>query len=456
LVTVWAMRKKLNMSCKKTLLLAIVICSISVIAGCARYNNQGSSNQGPSNQGPSNPEVNSRAANISPIVLVSSENGVAAEPALAAASDGGVYVTWIEHRDQQADVMFAHIGPDSKTPETAIRVNPEAGNATAWRGDPPTIAVAPDGTIYVGWTSRVKAPSGHAANIVLSASRDGGKSFAKPVKVNDDQKPAVHGMHSLAVGADGHVYVAWLDERNIPQPEPSAKPGGHHHHTESNREVFVTSSVDGGRTFAPNQRAAVDVCPCCKTAIAVGTDRRVYLAWRQVLQGDFRHISVASSIDGAQTFSSPVIVSDDQWALNGCPVSGATLSAGTNGILNVLWYAEGQKGKPGLYTSQSNDGGRTFSPRELVAASSAHGTPVLLNGGNVYSAVWEGENHDGVAQVMTTKMNNGQKKLMDLVISGDGHLPAAVLSGDRLFVTFVKNVNDHPGVVVTSALKTDL
>ena len=434
------------MSCAKTLLFVFVICSVSVTTSCARHNNQGSSNA----------ELNSRAANIGPIVRVSSENGTAAEPALAAAGDGGVYVVWIEHHDQEADVMFAHFSPDSKTQEPAIRVNPESGMATAWRGDPPTIAVAPDGTIYVGWTTRAQSPSGHATNIVLSASSDRGKSFAKPVKVNDDQKPAVHGMHSLAVGADGHVYMAWLDERNIPQPEPSASAEGHHNHAESNREVFVTSSTDGGRTFAPNRRAAVDVCPCCKTALALGTDRRVYLSWRQVLPGDFRHIALASSTDDAQSFSPPVIVSDDQWVLNGCPVSGATLSAGTDGLLSVLWYAEGEKGQPGLYTSRSSDGGRTFTPRELVAAGSAHGTPVLLSGGTFFSAVWEGANHDGVAQVMTTKMKGGQKRLMDLVISGDGHLPAAVLNGDRLFITFVKNINDHPGVVVTSALMKDL
>ncbi|MDX6710704.1 MAG: hypothetical protein QOH96_1720 [Blastocatellia bacterium] len=434
------------MSCAKTLLFVFVICSVSVTTSCARHNNQGSSNA----------ESNSRAANIGPIVRVSSENGIAAEPALAAAGDGGVYVVWIEHRDQEADVMFTHFSPDSKTQEPAIRVNPESGMATAWRGDPPTIAVAPDGTIFVGWTTRAQSPFGHATNIVLSASSDRGKSFAKPVKVNDDQKPAVHGMHSLAVGADGHVYMAWLDERNIPQPEPSASAEGHHNHAESNREVFVTSSTDGGRTFASNRRAAVDVCPCCKTALAVGTDRRVYLSWRQVLPGDFRHIALASSTDDAQTFSSPVIVSDDQWVLNGCPVSGATLSAGTEGIISVLWYAEGEKGQPGLYTSRSSDGGRTFTPRELVAASSAHGTPVLLSGGTFFSAVWEGANHDGVTQVMTTKMKDGQKRPMDLVISGDGHLPAAVLNGDRLFVAFVKNINDHPGVFVTSALKKDL
>lgn len=211
-----------------------------------------------------------------------------------------------------------------------VRVNTQPGTATAWRGDPPTVAVAPDHTVFVGWTARVEAESGHATNIYLSSSRDRGQTFSAAVKVNDDTKPAVHGMHSLAIGSDGRIYVAWLDERNIKPMKDmkmEAKTAGHH--MESNREVFLASSADGGRTFTTNQQIASDVCPCCKTALASGPEGRVYLSWRQVLPGDFRHIAVASSADGGKTFSKPVIVSDDQWMIKGCPVSGAALAAGS-------------------------------------------------------------------------------------------------------------------------------
>ena len=67
------------------------------------------------------------------------------------------------------------------------------------------------------------------------------------MKVNDDKAPNAHGMHSLAVAKDGRIYAAWLDERNVHQPKPSTKAEGHH--MESNRDVYLSYSTDGGRTF---------------------------------------------------------------------------------------------------------------------------------------------------------------------------------------------------------------
>ena len=131
-------------------------------------------------------------------------------------------------------------------------------------------------------------------------------------------------MHSLAVAKDGRIYVGWLDERNIHKPKPSTKAEGHH--MESNRDLFIAHSTDGGRTFSPNRKVASEACPCCKTALAVANDGTLYAGWRQVLPGSFRHIAVMSSTDGGASFSSPVIVSDDRWMIQGCPVSGPSLS----------------------------------------------------------------------------------------------------------------------------------
>jgi hypothetical protein len=198
------------------------------------------------------------------------------------------------------------------------------------------------------------------------------------VKVNDDQIQVGHGLHSLAVAAGGRVYLAWLDERNVAKPRVEATSVGHKHE-EPNSEVFVATSTDGGRSFAPNRRVASDVCPCCKTSLAVGPDARLYVSWRQVLPGSFRHIAVASSSDGGSTFSGPAIVSDDRWKLDGCPVSGAALAL-DQGSLRVVWYAEGDAGPAGLYTSESRDGGKSFAPRQLVREAKVRGTPVLIAG----------------------------------------------------------------------------
>jgi len=368
---------------------------------------------------------------------VSAENSDAAEPAIAAGPNGATYVAWVDHRaNREADVMLAQVDSSGKI-LAPVRVNPVAGKATAWRGDPPTLAVSRDGTVYIGWTARVDPESPHATDIYLSSSNDGGRTFAS-VKVNDDSRPAVHGMHSLALTEDGRIYLAWLDERNVSQPHPSAKAEGHH--MESNRDVFMTSSTDGGRTFLPNQKVAVDACPCCKTAIATAPDHRVYLSWRQVLPGNFRHIAVASSSDEGKTFSQPQIVSDDRWVLAGCPVSGPAISANSDGSIRLIWYSEGSAGASGLYWSESRDGGKTFSPRNTFAQGQMMGSPVLVSNRVVWAT-----NKSGVTQVATATLDREGKVTPD---SGEasGELPAAAATQNNLFVAFVSKIQDQRSI----------
>jgi hypothetical protein len=383
---------------------------------------------------------------------LSTNDAGASEPAVAAGMDGTVYVVWIEHRGKDADVMLKRLNNTGESLSDPIRINPQPGQATAWRGDQPTIAIAPDGTVYVGWTGRAQAGSGTSPDIYLSASRDGGKVFAAPVKVNDDQRPNDHGMHSLAVASDGRVYVAWLDERNV-EPEPAAdmkmKGSSSGHHMESNRELFFSSSQDGGRSFSPNRSLAKDVCPCCKTKLAVGKDGRIYVSWRQVLPGDFRHIAVSSSSDQGSTFAKAAIVSDDEWVLKGCPVSGAALSVEADGTLRVLWYAGGDKGERGIYSAESRDGGQTFSSRQLVAAGAARGTPVLLRDrDHATTGVWQ-DGEGTQAQILTARFAAAitPKRL------GTGELPAIAATNDQVFIVYVAGESGKQAIWLISAEK---
>jgi hypothetical protein len=393
-------------------------------------------------------------------VRVSSDNSDAAEPAIAAAPDGAVYIAWVDHHGKEADVLVARTDQLGERPGSATRVNPVSGQATAWRGDPPTVAVAPDGTVYVGWTARVDSSRGQGDDLYLSSSADNGHTFGKPVKVNDDDKPVAHGMHSLAIGNDRNVYVAWLDERNsAPTPVHSAIEGtGAKHHMESNREVFFAVSVDAGGSFGRNQRIAGDVCPCCKTALAVGTDGRVYLSWRQVLPGDFRHIAIASSIDKGATFSEPVIVSDDRWAIGGCPVSGAGLGIAQDGSLRVVWYTEGDAGPPGLYWSESRDGGHSFSAREPLAPGSfAKGTPSVVRGeAGKLVAVWEEDAEGSEPRVVLRDAGARQTEARPIALVGNGELPVAAVGAGKVVVTYLAKSGDHRGVWVQAMSLDDL
>ncbi len=355
---------------------------VAAIVGCTKY--AGS----PTNSSTESIEPDTSA------IRVSAADTDSAEPGIASGPDGTLYVVWVVHIEKtRADVMLQRFDKNGRTLGTAVRVNLEAGQAKAWRGDPPTIVVSPSGEIYIGWTAKIDgAKSGNI--LYLSVSRDGGASFELPVKVNDDTEPASHGMHSMAVGQSGNIHFAWLDERYLNSKKERAEtynrdhdsvpqPAAFFHHKpaeeerEPNAEVFTAVSTDGGRTFSANKRIADDVCPCCKTTVLAGVGGEIYIAWRQVEPGDFRHIAVARSTDGGKTFAPAVIVSDDRWQLIACPISGAALSL-VGGILRIAWFTAGEAGARGLYIAQTRDVGKTFSPRRLVAESSISGTPVLL------------------------------------------------------------------------------
>ena len=377
------------------------------------------------------PEVEAQKTIGTPPSMQISASGVdAAEPATATASDGTFYVAWVNHDAKQADVMLARFNTEGAMQSLPARVNRQQGVATAWRGDQPSIAVAQDGAVYVLWTARVDAGGKHGTDVYVSASTDRGQSFASEVKVNDDKIPGAHGMHSLAVAQDGRVYAAWLDERNVKVPKHSSKAEGHH--MESNRDLYLTYSTDGGRTFSPNRKVASDACPCCKTALAVSPDGTLYAGWRQVLPGNYRHIAVANSTDSGATFSKPVIVSDDRWVLQGCPVSGPSLSVDrTSGRLKVVWYAAGEGDAPGIYFSESNDKGQSFAPRQLLSQETVRGTPALTAGQNDMIALWQ------TADAVAIKMREIGSAGAALSVAANAELPAGAFVNDKLFVAYI-------------------
>jgi hypothetical protein len=418
------------MSCNKLTIgvLCFVVCSL-FLSGCNHST-----------------ATEATAANVAPAPLQLSADGVdAAEPATAAAADGSFYVAWVNHQAKNGDVMLARFDADGKASSAPVRVNPQAGMATAWRGDQPSIAVAKNGSVYVVWTARVESNGKKGTDLYLSVSNDMGQTFGAPVKINDDQAPAAHGMHSLDVAGDGRIYVSWLDERNVHVPKPSTKAEGHH--MESNRELFIADSSDGGRTFSRNRKVAADACPCCKTALAVAADGTVYVSWRHVLPGNFRHIAVSSSSDAGATFSKPVIVSDDKWMLQGCPVSGPSLSVDGGGALKVLWYAAGEENTPGLYIAESKDKGQSFSPRQLLAQEGVRGTPVLAANGSADVAIWE-MTGGAAAETRFRKLGNEGAAIS---VGKNAELPAAVAGKDGLFVAYVSKVKEKRSVWLVKA-----
>lgn len=398
-------------------------------------------------------------------IRVSATETDAAEPAIAADKSGNIYVVFVKHEaDKSADIYLQKFDSNKKLIGEKTRVNPEKGQAKAWFGDQPTIKIGTDDRIYIGWTAKNESADKPNANVLyLSVSRDGGKSFDAPVKVNDDFAPVAHGMHSLAIDENNRVFMAWLDERNLKGDLHAENSGGvnankskfefvkanhnpneeeqmsknqmKHEAAEPNSEIFFASSADGGNTFAPNKKLSSEVCPCCKTSLVVAPDGKIYASWRQVVGDDFRHIAVASSVDNGQTFSNYTIVSDDKWQINACPVSGATMAIDEKNALKIIWFTAGTAGKPGIYEAESNDFGKTFANRRLIFEGAISGTPNFTVGENAaFKIVWE-----SAGKIYTSQIQLNQNKFSEPRTIGDGKLPSSVAVGSKVFFAFIKD-----------------
>lgn len=433
---------------KSKIFLVCALLSTSILFGGCATNSPSS---GDAKQSSSEAAVETKAGNPPSIRVSSPDAANASESVIASDSNGNVYVVWVEHgANKTADVYLQKFDGAAQPIGERTRINPEAGRATAWRGDPPTVATGADGAIYIGWTARVEVSEGSANDLYLSKSVDGGRTFDAPVKVNDDPIPAVHGMHSLAVDKDNRVYFAWLDERYLKdQPKPSEMSATEnnsgemkHRHGEPNREVYFAASTDGGKTFSKNKKLASNVCPCCKTSTLAAPSGGLYVSWRQVLEGDFRHIAVASSTNKGESFGAPVIVSDDKWQINGCPVSGAALAAGAGDTLKVAWFTAGASGAPGLYWAESKDGGRSFSPRKLLSETPVSGTPQLSSGArNNYRVVWSAGGKLYEREISDSQSSDGKP-----VELGDGELPSAVMVGSSELIAYDEKKTDRRGI----------
>lgn len=120
--------------------------------------------------------------------------------------------------------------------------------------------VGPDGTVYAVW--------GDGQHIVLTTSKDGGKSFSRTRNIIDTA-PIMFGVEAVArangfpqIGIDprggkkgGNLYVTWSDYRN------------------GDVDVFCSTSKDHGKTWTPTLRVNND-------AQHDGTDQ--YFQWMAV------------------------------------------------------------------------------------------------------------------------------------------------------------------------------
>jgi hypothetical protein len=303
-------------------------------------------------------------------------------PATIAADGDRVLVVWGARRDKTTDIQAAWSSDGGATFAAPVRVNDVAGDARVSGEQPPRVSLGPDARVV--WNS---SQDGRSV-LRMAEAASPGKPFAAARTLHAPGLPGARGWASSAVGADGVLHVAWLDGRGDGAPAAPA-PAGAHPHRAMRQDLYQGVLPPEGAK--EEVRIATDVCFCCKTAVAAGPEGAVYVAFRHIFPPNVRDIAVARSTDGGRTFGAPVRVSEDGWALDGCPDDGPSIAVDAQNVLHVAWPTQvGPAGGKGIFYTASRDGGKTFAPRVQLDDSGGRAAhPQLAVAGDRVVVVWD-------------------------------------------------------------------
>jgi len=222
--------------------------------------------------------------------------------ALATEPGGRADAVWLDHRELAQNTAMAtshHEHNAADKPDGVAMAQKSKLYFVALDGTAPPVAVTggvcyccktalavgADRTIYAAW--RHVYP-GNLRDMAFTLSRDGGRTFAPPVRVSEDRwmlEGCPDDGPSMAVDAKNGVHLVW----------PTLVEGSAG--TEPTIGIFYAMSVDG-RTFSRRERLPAEGTPHHPRAVVLA-DGSVMAAWDEVAGGSRRlalaHIKMSAS-----------------------------------------------------------------------------------------------------------------------------------------------------------------
>ncbi len=254
----------------------------------------------------------------------------------------------------------------------------------------PDVAISPNQTIYVIWEDSRNDPNPESppryVDIFISASYNMGRIFSRNVQITDNSETLAKSEPSIAIDPEGTIYVAWWDHTGLYlqksldgvtftepvevstgisgtfkiAPSVCAPVAGKVYVAYSSPNdmagrIFVAISSDGGANF--HSTRVDDGGADFRTNPDIGADQggNVYVVWQDQRNGD-SDIYFSRSTNGGISFSPNVRVNDDNGnSLQELP----SLALGKTGNIYVVW-GDWRNGGSDIFFSKSTDGGASF------------------------------------------------------------------------------------------------
>ncbi len=325
-----------------------------------------------------------------------------------------------------------------KTFNKPVKVNQTAMKIGADGEARPKIAIAPDGNIYVTWTQMLSKP--FTGYVWFARSVNGGKSFEKPIIVHQDRAEITHRFDALNVSGNGNITVTWVDKRDLIAAQALGK-------KYDGAAIYYAVSADKGVSFQPEKKLADSSCECCRIVTTNKPDGTVVAMWRHVFEGSERDHNIAE-IPKADAKPELHRATFGHWKIDGCPHHGAALAAGAEG--KDWWgyhmaYFDGNDANPGLYYSRMDGEAWVASPAKKFGNNknqAGHPALLSLSGPKDEEQVWlvwrevEAKN----TKIMGMFSDNGGRNWNDAKVlastSEKADYPALISQGKQAYLSW--------------------
>ena len=282
-----------------------------------------------------------------------------AEPNLAVAPDGRVYMSWLEPLDSGHALRFAVLDDTTWSAPRTIRHGRDF--FVNW-ADFPSIEVLGDGRLAAHWLQR-NGQGTYAYGVRIALSPDDGTTWTEPVMPHRDSSQTEHGFVTMwREGSD--LGAAWLDGRNFAKAAEDSK-AGHDGHGSGSEMMLLTTTLRADGTLGTEEVLDRRTCDCCQNSAAMTSDGPI-VVYRDRSPDEIRDIHVVRRVAGRWTEGAPV--HRDGWRIDACPVNGPAVSASGKRVA-VAWFTAASDSAR-VRVAFSDDAGATF------------GAPVRVDDGN--------------------------------------------------------------------------
>jgi hypothetical protein len=311
----------------------------------------------------------------------------------------------------------------------STRITPPSDQVELGGETSPLFVSRTDGALLVIYPALVPGGTPYPwSELRAQLSRDAGRTWSAPVRVDGDTAPRGRNFADFAMAPGGDVVFSWLDSRE-------------------GQQGVQTAVLRQDMQVSPAQTADPKTCECCRTALHASSSGEIWLAYRDLAEGNIRNMAYAVASGAGQPFVARGDVADDRWSVNGCPESGPRFAETADGTIWLAWF----NGAANAIELAAAPRGSRFARQGAIVQNGNHPDLGVLPDGRllvVYEAFRGGK------RAIEARVSDQQRANWSaaVTIAPEGSSPRYVRNGDRALLTFTTDAGGKPHVRVVDPL----